>query len=285
MSLRTVLMEDRSRLFALAYRMLGSVSDAEDVIQDAYVRIHDRDPAPIADMAAYVTTVVTRLAIDRLRSARHRRETYFGPWLPEPLLTSPLPDEQIEMLESVTMGFLVALEMLNPVERAVFLLREVFAYDYQAIAEIVDRSPTNCRQIASRVRARLNADRPSRLRDHHHEQDLLAAFLAALEHGKLDALERLLAEDVALWTDGGGRVRALPAPVAGASAVARLLLSLQRRAPADSTASPVWINAEPGLVLRSDDVPYAALVLESDEDKITVIRIVVNPDKLGAVTR
>src|SRR5215211_1071569 len=223
----------RPLMFSIAYRMLGSVAEAEDVVQEAFLRMHRRvqDGLAVDNLEAYGTTVTTRLAIDMLRSARVRREQYVGPWLPEPIVDADDmdPAHRFELDETVSTAFLVLLEALSPVERAVFVLREVIDYDYDQIAAVVDKSEANCRQIFARAKKRINRGLP-RFEASREQRDRLATqFLAAIGDGDLAGLERLLAEDVVFVGDGGGRAPAIQRPMVGALAVTRFLLGLRRR--------------------------------------------------------
>ena len=208
----------RRRGFGVAYRMLGCVAEAEDVAQEALLRL-TRQEQPIAEPAAWMTTVATRLSINVLRSARARRETYVGPWLPEPLLEDlePGPAARAELADSLSLALLVLLERLNPIERAAYLLREVFGYDYAEIAAIIEQSEVNSRQLVTRARKRIEAERPRFDADEQARDALLARFLAAAEEGDLEALEELLAQDAVLYADHGGKAAAPPVPIAGAA--------------------------------------------------------------------
>lgn len=282
----TVFDAQRPRLVAIAYGMLGGLADAEDVVQDAWLRWADADVADVREPAAYLTTVVTRLAIDRLRSAQHRRETYVGPWLPEPIVTEAGDDpaEVVAEAESMSLALLTALERLNPVERAVLLLRDVFDLDYADIARIVDRTPAACRQLA--VRARDHAgDRARQLStDRDHDRDIVEAFLGAASNGDLEGLTRLLADDVIAWSDGGGKRSAARKPVCGAANVGRLLASIVRQGlAAGGIGRLVRANGEVALRAELDGQLYAIVTFEVWEGRIVAIRSVVNPDKLTRV--
>jgi RNA polymerase sigma-70 factor (TIGR02957 family) len=282
-----LLEELRPRAFAIAYRMLGRVSDAEDVVQEALLRVHGVLEAgeEIEVPEAYLATVVTRLGIDRLRSAQVRRETYVGEWLPEPVLTED-PDDpatHAEMSDSLSLAFLVLLERLSPEQRAVFLLREVFDYDYGAIAEIVGKSEAACRQLAVRARRHVEQDRP-RFEASRAEQDELARrFMRAAHTGDLDGLEGLLAQDVSLHGDGGGKVRALANPLFGRRRVARTLMQGMKIFSSIEGFSmrSVELNGHPG-ALGFDGQQHVlfALSLDVASGQIQGIRSIVNPDKL-----
>ncbi|OBC16315.1 RNA polymerase subunit sigma-24 [Mycobacterium sp. 852013-50091_SCH5140682] len=279
--------ELRPLLFSIAYRMLGSVTEAEDTVQAAYLRYFDYlDRGSEADSPrSLLTTITTRLAIDHLRSARVRRETYIGPWLPEPLLTSADPDvaELAATSDSLSMAFLVLLETLSPVERAVFLLREVFAYDYDDIARIVGKEPANCRQLLNRARRHIEAGRHRFDVDAAHRAELADRFFHAAEDGDLDDLVQLLAADVAFYGDGGGTGRGLPRPVFGRDRVQRVLAGIVHAyhgVGARLQRSPV--NGQPGLLaFDPDGALINVLTIDVEGDSICTVRSVINPDKLG----
>jgi RNA polymerase sigma-70 factor (ECF subfamily) len=269
-------------LFSIAYRMLGSVSEAEDVLQDAYLRWHQVPEAEVDSARSFLAAVVTRLCIDRLRSARARRETYVGPWLPEPLVTEAAPDvaEEAELADSISMAFLVLLESLTALERAALLLREVFGFGYDEIARILDRSEEACRQLVSRARKRLGDPRPRFEADPGRRRELTERFLTAVSSGDLAGLLELLAEDAVAWSDGGGRVAAARRPIVGAQQVARFVLGVARTLPPDLEIRVAEVNGQPGILAFFGGQPFSAIVLEMAEGKIHGLRIVVNPDKL-----
>jgi RNA polymerase sigma-70 factor (ECF subfamily) len=241
--------------FGVAYRMLGSVSEAEDVAQEALLRLTLQEGS-IDEPAAWMTTVATRLSINVLRSARARRESYVGPWLPEPLVedAAPGPGARAELADSLSLAFLVLLERLTPVERAAFLLHEVFGYKHAEIAGIIDRTEENSRQLVTRARKHLEASRPRFDADEAARDALLEAFLAAAEEGDLEALEAMLAKDAVLYADGGGKVMAAPEPLVGASLIARFMTALaQLRGEFESRR--VRVNGQPGLILRGPAEP------------------------------
>ncbi|MDQ3499000.1 MAG: RNA polymerase sigma-70 factor [Actinomycetota bacterium] len=277
--------QHRSLLFSIAYRMLGSVADAEDVVQEAYLRWQESRESEVRSPRSYLSTVVTRLSIDRMRSARARREEYVGPWLPEPLVSEGAEDagEPTKLDESLSMAFLVLLESLNPVERAVFLLREVFDYDYGEISEIVGKSEANCRQIARRARQSVAARRPRFECSLETEKRLTERFVEACMSGDMEGLLGILSEDVTLWSDGGGKVAAAPYPIYGSEKVARFLVGVLRTVPPGFFAHPARINGEPGVVGFVDCRPTGVVALDVAEDRIHGVRIVVNPDKLRAI--
>jgi RNA polymerase sigma-70 factor (ECF subfamily) len=267
-------------LFSIAYRMLGSVAEAEDVVQEAFLR---RTTAATPDNErAFMIAVTTRIAIDVLRSARVRREAYVGSWLPEPLVEAEAP-RRVEDAETVSIAMLTLLERLTPVERAVFVLRESFDLDYGAIAEIVDRGEDNCRQILSRARRRLEEDARPRFEVDRSEGEALAArFLAAARDGDLDGLVSVLAADVALVGDGGGKARSIPRPMVGAAAVARALAKFYGQIERQGiTLEPAWVNGAPGFrTLDPDGLLVNVVGLEIAEGRIARVYSMLNPDKL-----
>src|SRR5215210_1404516 len=249
----------RPLLFSIAYRLVGSVAEAEDLVQEAFVRFHQREE-DVEDPKAFLSTVVTRLAIDHLRSARVRREAYVGPWLPEPLLTddSADPAAHAEMADSLSLAFLVLLEQLSPLERAAFLLREVFGYSYQQVAETVGRSQDSCRQLVARARRHLDAERPRYEVSREQHEELTDRFLEACLTGDVDGLAELLADDVVLVTDGGGRVRAVRKPVLGRDKVGRVLITITQpdRRAGVAAIRPVRVNGRPArLAVGADGAP------------------------------
>jgi RNA polymerase sigma-70 factor, ECF subfamily len=275
----------RSLLFSIAYRMLGSVADAEDIVQEAYLRWREVPEAEVRSPRSFLSAVVTRLSIDWLRSARARREEYVGPWLPEPLLSERAEEVAVldELDESLSMAFLVLLESLNPVERAVFLLREVFDYDYEEISHIVEKSEANCRQIARRARQSVAARRPRFERSPEQEERLTRQFVEACMNGDMEGLVGLLSEDVTLWSDGGGKVAAAPYPIHGPERVARFLLGVLRTVPPGFSARLVRINGGPGVVGYVDGHPTSVVALDVADGRLRGVRIVVNPEKLRTI--
>lgn len=278
--------ELRPLMFSIAYRMLGSVTEAEDVVQEAFARMIGPAAPQARSPEALASTVTTRLAIDHLRSARVRRERYVGAWLPEPLITTDEladPARRIELDETVSMAFLVLLENLTPVERAVFLLRDVFDYDYAQVAEIVGKSETNCRQILSRARQRIEERRPRFEASRDRRDELARQFLAACETGDTTALERLLANDVVFYGDGGGKVAAVAQPVVGGLRVARFMLAIARQvAAAGGRLEPVEVNGQPGARLVDGEGRLGAVLeLTIADGHIRELRNILNPDKLG----
>ncbi|MEV8588642.1 RNA polymerase sigma-70 factor [Streptomyces sp. NPDC051180] len=276
--------ELRPLLFSIAYRILGSVGEAEDAVQETWLRF-DASPTRPASTKAFLSTTITRLSIDVLRSARVRREEYVGPWFPEPLLSDPYQDpaRSAELADSVSMAALLLLERLSPLERAVFLLREVFAFDYEDIAEAVGRSEAACRQLLVRARRHMHDGRPRFAADREERRELAARFFGALENGDLGGLQDLLSADVRLVGDGGGKSPQLSRAVVGAENVARLLTSLLPwLARIDVTCEPCDVNGQPGALYRDRDGRILqALALDVLDGRVQTIRAVTNPDKLG----
>ena len=281
----------RAPTFAIAYRMLGSVSEAEDVVQETLLRVHRAHVAeqPIESPRAYAATIATRLAIDELRSARVRRETYVGEWLPEPVVSDPSTDpaRQAEMADSLSLAFLVLLESLSPEQRAALLLRDVFHYGYGEIAEIVGTSEVNARQLATRARRHVDERRPRFTAEREERERLAECFFAAARDGDLEALEALLAQDVVLHGDGGGRVPALARCLHGRARVARTLMAWWRLGlAAGGTVRAAQVNGQPGaLVLDGDGGLLGVMALDVAEGQIQGVRSIVNPDKIGHVGR
>lgn len=281
--------ELRPYAFAIAYRMLGSVSEAEDVVQEAFLRLHRAAPDEVAAPKAYLATVTTRLAIDALRSARIRRESYVGPWLPEPLLTdeSVGPADAAVTADSLSMAFLVVLERLSPVERAVFLLHDVFGYDYAEVAAIVDKSEANCRQLAARARRHVQEGRPRYEASTAARAELASRFFAAAADGDMDGLVSLLAGDAAFYGDGGEKGSGLRVPIIGRDNVARVMMGLSRRAQGlDITTRSVEINGDPGTMYFDADGGLISLIsVEIVDGQVQNIRGFVNPDKIAHLGR
>ena len=279
--------ELRPLLFSIAYRMTGTAGDAEDIVQEAFLRYHRRDEEAVVETPrAWLTTVTTRLAIDHLRSARVRREAYVGPWLPEPIATDVAedPSARAELTDSLSLAFLAVLERLSPVERAVFLLREVFDYGFEEIAPIVERSEDNCRQLLVRARRHVDAERPRFPVSRERQEELTERFLAACMSGDVEALEAILAADAAAYTDGGGKARAASSAVVGARAVARFMALIASRASEGDQVRLAEINGRPGrLLVNAAGTVFGALVLEVDGDVVRRVDLVVNPEKLGRV--
>jgi RNA polymerase sigma-70 factor (TIGR02957 family) len=271
----------RSLLFTVAYEMLGSASDAEDVVQETWLRWADVDHAMVRDPRAYLVRIVTRQALNRLRSLARRREDYVGEWLPEPLLTSPDVAADVELAESVSIAMLTVLETLGPAERAVFVLREVFDTPYDEIAEAVGKSPAAVRQIAHRAREHVAARRPRVPVSTTEQQEAVDRFLAAVRHGDLQGLLAVLAPDVVVVADGGGFVTAARRPIAGAERVAGLLIAGFRSAGFDARAT--WLNGSPAIRLDNGGQVDTAVSLAVENGRITRIYAVRNPHKLAGI--
>ena len=276
--------ELRPMLFAIAYRVLGSVTEAEDAVQESWLR-YEASPTQPTSPKAYLSAVVTRISIDVLRSARVRRETYVGEWFPEPLLDDPYEDPQrsAELADSVSMAALLLLERLTPLERAVFVLREVFAFPYPEVAAAVGRSEAACRQLAARARRHVDLGRPRFDADRRERDELAARFFDALKDGDVDALRELLAADVQMIGDGGGKAPAFARAVVGADNVARVLATaFPAMAAIEATVERHVVNGQPGAVLRdSSDRVVGTMSLDVLDGRIQTIRSVANPDKLG----
>lgn len=280
---------ERPRLTGLAYRMLGSRAEAEDVVQDAWLRWDRTDRSKIRTPGAWLTTTVTRLAIDRLRSVRARRETYVGPWLPEPLIEpqggelgeAPDPTAFGDGLGEISMALLLVLERLTPAERAAFLLHDVFDYDYGELANILERAEPACRKLVSRARAHVRTERPRFEAAPEARARLFGAFVGAIQAGELEGLVSLLAEDATLLADGGGKAQAALNPILGADNVARFLLGTSVKFGQARTYRPVMVNGEPGIAGYMDDSLEFVATIAGDGERITAIHLVVNPDKLA----
>jgi RNA polymerase sigma-70 factor (ECF subfamily) len=278
--------ELRPLLFAIAYRILGSVSEAEDAVQETWLR-YEASPTRPTSIKAFLSAVVTRISIDVLRSARVRREEYVGPWFPEPLLTDPYEDpaRSAELADSVSMAALLLLERLSPLERAVFVLREVFGFGFPEVASAVGRSEAACRQLAVRARRHMDTGRPRFEADRRERDELAARFFDALREGDVDGLRELLAADVQLGGDGGGKAPQFARSIIGAEKVARVLATnFPLLVRIDVTLEPHEVNGQPGAILRDRDGKVLdALALDVLDGRIQTIRSVINPDKLGHV--
>jgi RNA polymerase sigma-70 factor (ECF subfamily) len=281
--------DHRTLLFSVAYRILGSAADAEDVVQDAWFKWSADERSQVSDPKAYLARIVSNLSMELLRSTRHQRETYVGPWLPEPILTESDNADDIAAAESVSMAMLVVLETLSPLERAVFVLKEVFAFSFAEIAEAVERSESAVRQAAHRAREHVRARRPRFEADRVKKRDATERFFAATLGGDINALMELLAPEVTLWTDGGGKVRQAMRPIIGSANVARWIAGTIQRPYegveiADMTAELVDINGGPGIVISGAGRVIGTITLDLDSDgRVVTIHNVANPDKLRAV--
>jgi RNA polymerase sigma-70 factor (TIGR02957 family) len=273
----------RNLLFTVAYELLGSAADAEDVLQETWLRWVGVDLETVRDHRAYLVRIVSRQALMRLRTLGRRKESYVGPWLPEPLLTAPDVAEDVELAESVSMAMMLVLETLKPTERAVFVLREVFGLEYDEIAEAIDKKPDAVRQIAHRARAHVAARRPRGIVSADETRDALAAFQRAIETGDLQGLVDILAPDVVFLGDGGGVVQALPKPIVGADKVAGLLaLGLKRLS--DATVELIQINGQPAMVIRFNGEIDTVTALRVENGLVTGMYAVRNPAKLSRLT-
>jgi RNA polymerase sigma-70 factor (ECF subfamily) len=275
----------RNLLFTVAYEMLGSAADAEDVLQETWLRWADVDLATVRDRRAYLVRITTRQALNRLRTLGRRKESYVGSWLPEPLLTTPDVAEDVELADSVSMAMMLVLETLTPTERAVFVLREVFDLGYDEIAEAVEKSPAAVRQIAHRARAHVAARRPRGAVSRTESRDALAAFQRAVETGDLQGLLDILAPDVVLLGDGGGIKQAVLRPVTGADKVARLVLGGLVKQSAAVSLGPAQVNGYPALVVHLDGELDTVVAVRFDDGRITGLYAVRNPEKLAHMRR
>lgn len=276
--------QHRPLLFSIAYRMLSSVMDAEDMVQETFLRWQQAAGADVRSPRSYLSTVVTRLCIDELRSARVRREEYIGPWLPEPLVTDDV-EENVALADSISMAFLVVLESLSPTERAAFLLREVFDYEYGEVARILDKSEASCRQLVHRARDHVSEHRPRFDATREEAEEIARRFLEAARTGDMEALIDMLAPDATLWSDGGGKVSAAINPVYGAEKVARFMIGINRKAPPNVTSRMITLNGQPGVISYTGDEPYVVAVAEIMDGKVCGIRAINNPDKLKRMPR
>ena|SRR5215831_6874437 len=277
--------QHRAVLFSIAYRMLGSLADAEDMLQESFIRWQQAPDVEIVSTRAYLVTIVSRLCINHLQSARVKREQYVGQWLPEPLVTATneLLDLSLssQLDDSISMAFLVLMERLTPTERAVFLLRDVFDYEYSEIAQTVNQSGSNCRQILRRARQHIKEARPRFDPSPQQRDKLLKEFLDASARGDLDGLVALLSNEITFYSDGGGQVAALPNPVYGAENVARAVLgSLNKFVPRNIVSRYARINGQPGIVNYMDGHPHSVLTVDVIDQRICNIYVVSNPKKL-----
>jgi RNA polymerase sigma-70 factor, ECF subfamily len=283
---------ERGRLFGIAYRMLGSVAEAEDVLQDAWLRWQGVEHGTVENPAAYLVRLVTRLSIDTLGAARNRLTDYVGPWLPEPIVewrrsgTRDDPAAFQELADDLSTAFLLLLERLTPVERAVFLLRESFDFSYREIAEIVGKTEENCRQIDRRARKHLDEHRRPTPADPAEHDRLLGGFLRAVRDGDMDGMVALLAQDATLYSDGGGKVKAAQKPIHGAESIARFLAGIRRQGIRTQVAfelRPAIVNGRTGFVTLVEGRPYNVFALDTEPGRIRGVYVVVNPDKLGRI--
>lgn len=282
----------RNYLFAIAYRMLGSGMEAEDMVQETWLRWDQTDQSAVKNPKAFLAKTITRLCLDRLKSAQTKREHYVGEWLPEPLLTNPsdslmglnAPDQMIELAESLSFAFLHMLERLTPAERAVFLMREVFDYDYAAIAEVMGKKEAACRQLLSRAKSSVAAERPKFDTTPIEHQQILSQFATACMSGSMEGLLAVLAEDVVEYSDGGGVRKAALKPIIGADRVARFMLGLMKQATDDYALGFTHVNGRPAILISLDGEPYSVMILQIEGGKIRRIFSQLNPEKLNQLT-
>ena len=279
----------RPYLFSIAYRMLGSAMDAEDMVQETYLRYQTTPAEPIRSLKAYLTTIIIRLCMDQLQLACRKREVYVGPWLPEPILTTTTPSsedpaESVDREESISLAFLVLLEQLQPFERAVFLLREVFEYAFAEIASMLGKSEAACRRSFSRAKQHLKEHRPRFPASPETHRELLSGYFQAVENGEMTALQNLLAEEVTLWADSGGKVKgAALRPISGRDAVARFSVGTKRFLPEDYRVEMAEVNRQPALIFRTGDQALLVLTIEVEAGHIQAIRLIANPEKLARI--
>jgi RNA polymerase sigma-70 factor, ECF subfamily len=277
----------RPLLFSIAYRMLGTVTDAEDMVQETFLRWQQTANETVRSAKTYLSTIITRLCIDHLRSARVQREQYVGTWLPEPMLTqqSHHPTDLMELAESLSIAFLSVLERLSPIERAVFLLRDVFDYDYDEIGQMVGKSSPNCRQILKRAKQHLADQKPRFSVSRPQQEEITARFLDASTKGDLQDLLLLLAKDVMFCSDGGGKVVAVIKPIYGGEKVARMLLAIRRKWLSDAVSRLVDINGQPGIIQYLNGNIHSVMTFEIIDGYIQSIYTVRNPEKLNQVRK
>jgi RNA polymerase sigma-70 factor, ECF subfamily len=279
----------RSYLFAIAYRMLGSAMDAEDMVQETYLRYQATPSETIVSLKAFLTTIITRLCMDQLHLARRTREVYVGPWLPEPILTATTsesadPEKRVETEESISLAFLVLLEQLQPFERAVFLLREVFEYEFVEIATMLGKSEAACRRSFSRAKKHLAEHRPRFPSSPQTHRQMLTGYFQAVQTGEMTALMDMLAEEVTLWADAGGKIKqAALRPITGRDAVARFSLGTVRFLPEEYRVEMVEVNGQPAVIIRTGGRALLVLTIEAEAEHIQAIRLIANPEKLARV--
>lgn len=275
--------ELRPAMFALAYRITGNRADAEEIVQDAFVRLHDAAPKDVVrSLKAYLTTITARLSLNRLRDQRARRETYVGEWLPEPLVTE---DEPGARAEDVSFALVAVLERLSPLERVVFVLRNAFDFSFKEIAAVVGRDAVSCRKIFSRARTRVREERPRFPVDRERHRALLRSFSEAARGGDKARLVSLLADDAVLHGDGGGKAIATKRPVVGSEAVAQFIVAVTRTVPENTHIDEIDLNGAPGLVLRAAGRTIVAILIDTDGERIHSVFAIANPDKLEALAR
>lgn len=281
MTLESAFAELRPAMFALAYRITGNRADAEEIVQDAFVRLHHAEPKDaVRSLKAYLTTITARLSFNRLRDQRARRETYVGEWLPEPLLTEG--DSGVHPAD-ISFALVAVLERLSPLERVVFVLRNAFDFTFKEIARVVGRDAVACRKIFSRARARMHEERPRFAVDRERHRALLRSFTEAARGGDQAMLVSLLAADTVLHSDGGGKALATKRPVVGSTAVAQFIIAVTRTVPAEASLDEIELNGAPGLVVRAGGRPVVAILIDTDGERIHSVFAVANPDKLEAL--
>ena len=276
----------RPALFALAYRMLGSVMDAEDIVQEAFLRWQQVPMDQVASPKAYLLTITTRLCLDHLRSARARRETYIGPWLPEPLVLSDSdPDAALDRADTLSFAFLLLLERLTPLERAVFILHDVFGYTYDEVGQMIGSNAPYCRQLGHRARERVSTGRPRFEATAAQAEQAVHQFVRACTEGDMQGLLNLFANDITLWSDGGGKAHAARNPIIGADRVARFMLGVQRKVTVPVAIQPARVNGQIGLILWLTGQLYSVYVFDVDhQSRIRAIYVMLNPAKLRGVS-
>jgi RNA polymerase sigma-70 factor (ECF subfamily) len=269
----------------LAYRMLGSLPDADDIVQDAYVRWSQEERDAVTSPRAYLSAIVTRLCIDRRQSIEERKKTYIGPWLPDPVVEAGAADpaDRIETAESVSMALLLVLESLTPVERAAFLLRRIFDYGYGEIAEILGKTEANCRQLVSRAEEHIHQRRPRFDARPEEAERLTLAFLEACASGDMQGLLDVLTPEAVLYSDGGGKAAAALAPIVGADRIARMFIGILKKAPPGVEIRDVRVNGQPGLLVTIDGQVIQVMTFDIDQDRIAACYVVRNPEKLARV--
>ena len=281
MTLDRAFAELRPAMFALAYRITGNRADAEEIVQDAFVRLHDAAPKDaVRSLKAYLTTITARLSLNRLRDQHARRETYVGEWLPEPIVTE---EDPVVRAEDVSFALVAVLERLAPLERVVFVLRSAFEFSFKEIAPVVERDAVACRKIYSRARERVLKERPRFSVDRERHSALLRSFAEAAGGGDKARLVSLLAEDAVLHSDGGGKALATKKPVVGAAAIAQFVIAVTRTVAAGATRDEIDLNGAPGLLIRSGGRPVVAIMIDTDGERIRSVFAVANPDKLDAL--
>jgi RNA polymerase sigma-70 factor (ECF subfamily) len=279
----------RSYLFSIAYRMLGSAMDAEDMVQETYLRYSTTPPETIHSLKAFLTTIITRLCMDQLQLARRKREMYVGPWLPEPIITATTPEttdpqERVDREETISLAFLMLLEQLQPFERAVFLLREVFEYEFAEIATMLGKSEAACRRSFSRSKKHLSEHRPRFSPSSQTHRQLLTGYFQAVQNGEMTTLMNLLTEEVTLWADGGGKIKAAALrPIRGRDAVTRFSLGTRRFLPEGYRVEVKEVNGQPAVIIRAGSQALLVLTIEVEAEHIQTVRIIANPEKLARI--